>query len=137
MAGFSIDWASFWSQGRWAVFLIGLPLGLLLTTHLVHRELQYTNCTFSILIKLAAAPYGVFWVCIDLIAMADFLPKQFTIAVIGLTLLVLFIAGPAFAKYVVKRTLKCSPGEASEFVKHWTLANLILFILVAFALPHA
>jgi hypothetical protein len=137
MAGFSIDWASFWSHGRWALFLFVLPLGLLTTTHFVYRELHFANCSVMNLIKLAAAPYAVIWVCIDLAAMANYLPEQLTLVATGLALLVLFIAGPVFGKYVIRRTLKCSPDETNEFFKHWSLANLILFFLMAFALPHS
>jgi hypothetical protein len=135
MAGLDIDWSSFGSHGRWALFFFALPLGLVLTTHLVHVELRYPPYSFWDLIKLALTPYFVFWVCVDLVGMASYLPRQLVVLGLGLTILVLLFIGPAFGKYMIKRVLKCSPDETNEFYMHWSIANIILAILIAFALP--
>lgn len=135
MAGLDIDWSIFGSHWRWALFFLALPLGFVLTTHLVHLELRYPPYSGWDLIKLAATPYFVFWVFVDIVGMAGYLPRQLVVYVLGLAMLVLCVIGPAFGKYMVKRVLKCSPAETNEFFTHWSLANVILAILIAIAIP--
>lgn len=135
MTALDIDWSSFGSHGRWALFFVALPLGLVLTTYLVHLELRYPPHSVWDLLKLAATPYLVFWTCIDLVGMAGYLPRQLVLLALISAMLMLLVIGPALGKYVVQRVLRCSAVETNEFFKHWSIANVILAIVIAYLLP--
>jgi hypothetical protein len=124
-------WDSVWGP----VLFIVLPIGLLITAHFAYDS-RMRNYSLLRVIYLSMIPYTVIWAIIAILGFVAYIPVRFQSLIQLLALCVCFLIGPFAGWLLVKRTLGYGDSEAGWSMIRWSIANLVLVLLINIALPN-
>lgn len=128
-------WQDCWESVWGPVLFIVLPIGLLITTHFAYDP-RMRNYSFLRVIYLSLIPYTITWTIIALLGLVAYVPIRVQPLIQLFAICVFFLIGPIVGWLLVKRTLGYGDSEAVWSMIRWSIANLMLFILINIALPN-
>ncbi len=139
-------------QQSWGPQLVFLPLGLLFTVCFGYVDIKYAKYNFFHALYFVLIAYAVIWTPLAMVGIVNaldqtnlyraFTPQAFSIlsAVASWVCISVAVLSPVaglFIAYVaVRRTFKCTPQQAYQFMYRWSIANLVLGVLLAISMPN-